>query len=651
MNYESINSLNRNDSLQQIESKNSVNISGYIEKESRNGSKGQIEANSKKEQSIKKPLKSNRCLSPPPEGKKYKLFEMNPYKISNRHIFNLSSFNDLQVKIFDFLYDTSKHLVKYNKDFALIQKYRHYIVNKDWAAVKISEFNLVILMKILQYPTIIIDNTEIISLIKWLCIKNIHNYFDKILKKNSEGLNEQALIEDNTFFNYLNINSKTKCILNLIKYSRSLNKVKRNYDNLYYLTSIKYTNAIVVKEYRIFISILVNALHYANNHKKTEIKTILEKDKKISDALKFYNAVNDNEFETIKNLFKNITYFDVMNTEGLNPILLSIKKGHTSISKFLINTKEYDVNDKDKNGTSPLIQAVLQENEAIVDLLLENSNIRVNLKDKNGNSAFFYAVKSYNKTFIEKFLEYPGVNINTKNNNKLTPCILTVSFIDKYFNISKFFLTNEKVDINAYDRYGNCALIIAMIKGKVKIVDLLLQQERLLINNKNKNGKTVLRQIIEDNNSFFTKKLLTRKDIDINVPGPDGRPVIFTAIQYKGLEILKLLLNQDNIDINYQDPDGFSPLMVAVQCQNDSIINTLLKLKNLKINLQNSRGRTALRIAVDIRNIKIVKKLLQVKDIDIDIPDIYGEKISDVIKRDDYQNTNIKKLILNKLKI
>jgi len=645
-NIESNNSIHRNNSFQRTESKISDE---FMVTDSKNN-KSQLKIDTKKDVNIKKPIKSSRCLSPPPEGKKYKLFETNPYKISNRHIYNLSSFNDLQVKIFDFLHDTSKHLVKYNKDFALIQKYRHYVVNKDWAAVKISEFNLVILMKILQYPTIVIDNAEMVSLIKWICIKNIHAYFDRILRKDSDGLNEQASIEDNTFFNYMNMNAKTKCIVNLIKYSRSPNKVKRNYDHLYYLTSIKYTNTIVVKEYRIFVSILANALQYASSHKKSEIKSLLEKDKKLSEALKFYNAINDNDIDTVKSLFKTVTYFDIMNTEGLNPVLLSIKKGYTPISKYLIDTEEFDINDKDKNGTSPLIQAVLQENGTVVDMLLEHPGIRVNLKDKNGNSAFFYTVKSYNKVLIEKFLKYPSVNINTKNNNKLTPCILTVSFVDKYFNISKFFLTNEKVDINSYDRYGNCALIIAMIKGKVKIVDLLLEQERLLVNNKNKNGKTVLRQIIEDNNSFFTKKLLTRKDIDINIPGPDGRPVIFTAIQFKGYEILKLLLTQKDIDINYQDPDGFSPLMVAVQCQNINIINTLLKLKDLKINLQNSRGRTAIRIAVDIRNVKIIKKLLQIKDIDLEIPDINGVKISDVIKQKDYHNSNIKRLLNSKLK-
>jgi len=630
-------------------SNNQINLdrktNSHEEMNIKKSNKNQLMIDSKKGTS-----KSSRCLSPPPEGKKYKIFDTNPYKISNRHIYNFSTFNELQVKIFDFLYDISKNLVKYNKDFALIQKYKHYVVNKDWAAVKISEFNLVILMKLLQYPNILIENAEMISLIKWICLKNISNYFEKIQRKSSEALTEQALIEDSIFYNYLNVNARTKCIVNLIKYSRSQNRVKRNYEHLYYLTSIKYTNNIVVKEYRIFISILVNALQYAISHKKNDIKKILEKDKKLTQAIKFYDAVSDNEIETVKSLFKDVTHFDIMNSEGLNPILLAIKKGYTPIAKLLIATKDYDINDKDKNGSSPLIQSVLQENTEMIDLLLEHSDIRVNLKDKNGNSAFFYAVKSYNKDLIEKFLKYPSVNINTKNNNKLTPCILTVSFVDKYSNISKFFITNEKVDINAYDRYGNCALIIAMIKGKVKIVDLLLEQERLQINNKNKNGKTVLRQIIEDNNPFFTKKLLQRKDIDINIPGPDGRPVIFTSIQYKGFEILKLLLTQKDIDVNYQDPDGFSPLMVAIQCQNMNIITTLLKLKELKINLQNNRGRTALRIAIDIRNYKIIKKLLQVKDINVEIPDMYGIKISDVINKKDYHNTNIKKLIYNKLK-
>jgi ankyrin repeat protein len=635
---------NSNNDLNLVKNSNEEIIS------QKNNSKSQSKIDTKKEHiNGKGNIKSGRSLSPPPEGKKYKIFETNPYKISNRHIYNFTSFNDLQVKIFDFLYNI-KYLVKYNKDFTLIQKYKHYVVNKDWAAVKISEFNLVILMKLLQYPNIIIENAEIISLIRWICIKNINYYFEKILKKDSEALTEQALIEDSIFYNYLNNNARTKCIVNLIKYSRSPNRVKRNYEDLYYLTSIKYTNTIVVKEYRIFISILTNALQYAIIHKKNDIKSILEKDKRLVQAMKFYDAVNDNEIETVKSLFRNVTYFDLMNGEGLNPVLLAIKKGYTHIAKLLIATKEYDINDKDKNGSSPLIHAVLQENSEMLDILLEHPDIRVNLKDKNGNSAFFYAVKSYNKDFIEKFIKYPSVNINTRNNNKLTPCILTVSFVDKYFNISKFFLTNEKVDINAYDRYGNCALIIAMIKGKVKIVDLLLEQDRLLINNKNKNGKTVLRQIIEDNNPYFTKKLLQRKDIDINIPGPDGRPVIFTSIQYKGYEILKLLLSKKDIDINYQDPDGFSPLMVAIQCQNMNIITTLLKLKELKINLQNNRGRTALRIAVDIRNYKIIKKLLQVKDINIEIPDMYGVKISDVIKRKDYHNSNIKKLINSKLK-
>jgi len=651
-NHNSTKNLNNNNNPINENSQHESETSIHSENATEMNIKNEIEnkADSKNIVSRKKSNFKSGRLSPPPDGKKFKRFESNPYKISNRHIYNLTFFNELQVKIFDFLHDISKHLIKYNKDFALIQKYKHYVVNKEWAAVKISEFNLVILMKLLQYPSIVIDNPEIITLIKWICIKNIQNYFEKIMKKNSDGLNEQALVEDKTFFNYINMGNKTRCIVNLIKYSRSSNRTKRNPEQYYYLTSIKYTNTIIVREYRIFISILANALNYATSHKKTEVKSILEKDRNLVEALKFYNLVSDNSFDNVKNSFKKVTYFDIMNTEGQNPVSLAIKRGYTPIAKYLIDTGEYDINDKDKNGSTSLILAVLQENTELINKLLDHPDVKVNLKDKNGNSAFFYAVKSYNKDYIEKFMNHPGVNINTKNNNKLTPCILTVSFVDKYFNISKYFLTNEKVDINAYDRYGNCALIIAMIKGKIKIVDLLLEQERLLVNNKNKNGKTVLRQIIEDNNSFFTKKLLTRHDIDINVPGPDGRPVIFTAIQYKGYDILKLLLHQKDVDINYQDPDGFSPLMVAVQCQNMNIINTLLKLKDLKINLKNSRGRTALRIAVDIRNYKIIKKLLQIKDIDLDIPDISGVKIVDVINQDNYQNANIKKLLFSKIK-
>jgi len=380
--HNSTKNLNKNDN----KNENLVNGEGGNSNNTEN--KVDLKSNRKKSSNGK----SGR-LSPAPEGKRFKRFETNPYKISNRHIYNISSFNELQVKIFDFLHDISKHLVKYNKDFALIQKYKHYVSNKEWAAVKISEFNLVILMKLLQYPTIIIDNSEIITLIKWLCIKNIQTYFEKILKKNSDGLNEQALVEDKTFFNYLNLNNKSKCIVNLIKYSRNPNRIKRNPEQYYYLTSIKYTNTIVVREYRIFVSLLANALHYAITHKKSEIKAVLEKDNKLVEALKFYNSVNDNEIDTIKNLFKNITYFDILNTEGLNPVSLAVKKGYTHIAKYLIDTEEYDINDRDKNGSSSLILAVIQENTDLIDKLLEHPGIRVNLKDKNGNSAFFLCSK------------------------------------------------------------------------------------------------------------------------------------------------------------------------------------------------------------------------------------------------------------------
>jgi len=289
VNHNTTKNLNNNNNLI---NQNSQHYESGISIRSENitdiNSKNEIEnKEDSKNISRKKSNLKNGRLSPPPDGKKFKRFESNPYKISNRHIYNLTYFNDLQVKIFDFLHDISKHLIKYNKDFALIQKYKHYVVNKEWASVKISEFNLVILMKLLQYPSIVIDNSEIITLIKWICIKNIQNYFEKILKKNSEGLNEQALVEDKTFFNYMSMSSKTRCIVNLIKYSRSSNRTKRNPEQYYYLTSIKYTNTIIVREYRIFVSILANALNYATSHKKTEVKSILEKDRNLVEALKF----------------------------------------------------------------------------------------------------------------------------------------------------------------------------------------------------------------------------------------------------------------------------------------------------------------------------------------------------------------------------
>ena len=86
--------------------------------------------------------------------------------------------------------------------------------------------------------------------------------------------------------------------------------------------------------------------------------------------------------------------------EGLTPLMVAIRRGHTDIVKLLLEHPEIKVNLRDNNGKTALMHAAISGSYEMVSLLLEREDVEVDIQDKNGETALIHARRGRNRNLI-----------------------------------------------------------------------------------------------------------------------------------------------------------------------------------------------------------------------------------------------------------
>jgi len=190
------------------------------------------------------------------------------------------------------------------------------------------------------------------------------------------------------------------------------------------------------------------------------------------------------------------------NSQGRTPLIMFIRKfsDEETIGKFI--KRGANVNLVDSNGMSPLIHAIEQNKYSIVRLLIKNGAL--NIKDKKGMSPMDYGLLNVEGSSIRNCLYDNGfINYDVKNiKDKLLNYIIYIEEI----KILKFLLDDQLKINKIFEESGETLLHKAIKFNKLNIVELLLKYDADK-SIKNKDGDNALKYYMKKNNKNYNYKI------------------------------------------------------------------------------------------------------------------------------------------------
>jgi ankyrin repeat protein len=331
-------------------------------------------------------------------------------------------------------------------------------------------------------------------------------------------------------------------------------------------------------------------------------------------------------------------------------LIIASENGHKEIVAFLLE-KGIDINQQDNNGSTALICASFKLKDAqinavdplllhfnnffmtiksfnghkeIVKMLLQEKNIEINQQDRDGSTALIEASAKGHKEIVQLLLQEKNIDINKQDIwDGSTALMLASKYGQK--EIVEILLQKNNIEINQQVEYGNTALMLASQKGHKEIVQMLLQDKNIEINQQDQEGYTALMYASANGHKEIVQMLLQDKNIQINQKNKYGDTALMLASKYGQKEIVEILLQKNNIEINQEDKYGDTALMWASAKGHREIVQMLLQDKNIEINQQGEYGRTALMYASMYGHKDIVEMLLQHENIEINKQDEDGE--------------------------
>ena len=196
-----------------------------------------------------------------------------------------------------------------------------------------------------------------------------------------------------------------------------------------------------------------------------------------------FQSIINGDFANVQKYFKSFPYkLNEQNEIGETALFLAIKHGQNEIGKYLLFTKNADINIRNNNNESPLWIAANKNNVLMLRLLLSINVPIINI-NYDGITPLQTAIIEFNMEIVKILLKE---DIVLESFNNRTPLHLAAS-TDNIEAID--FLLKEGYNIDAKNDLGNTALHIAVKSNKYNNVVKLIENGASLkiINNNSYN--------------------------------------------------------------------------------------------------------------------------------------------------------------------
>lgn len=268
-------------------------------------------------------------------------------------------------------------------------------------------------------------------------------------------------------------------------------------------------------------------------------------------------------------------YFDVNieNDIGETPLHVAVSHGCLEAVKFLLNTKNIDVNHKTKDGSTALFFACYAKRLDLVEILLE-ANADVNLGDGTHTPLYTALMKDPSLDIIKMLVKY-GADVNLTNEAcyYMTP-LHYASYRGDCNDIARFLVEECNADITLRNCNNRTALNFAAFGNNLDLLKFLLKAGADPDILDLKDTSPLLSSCRQGLYEIVDTLLEYNADTNLRTI-KHGSTALHTAAFHNQLDIIKLLLKY-NADINAEDKYGKIAFHSACQAKNWDIVTFLL---------------------------------------------------------------------------
>lgn len=259
------------------------------------------------------------------------------------------------------------------------------------------------------------------------------------------------------------------------------------------------------------------------------------------------------------------------NKQCPSPLLVAVQGGLLNIVEKLLNHEAINPNQPyGTSGQTPLIRAVEQRQPAIVEKLLAHKKIDPNQARQDGTTPLISAVHNNDLKSVKLLLAHPAIALNQAMNTGETP--LSVAAQHGYFSIMKHLLA-KRADPKLANQEGATPLFLASQNGHLSCAEFLLMYGA------DPNPGSPLVVAAQNGHARIVKLLLESKDIEVDKPHPSGYTALYLAAQNGHSNTIKQLLSK-GADPN-KKVKGLSPLSIALRDDHVEVIAQLLNHKDI----------------------------------------------------------------------
>ncbi len=185
----------------------------------------------------------------------------------------------------------------------------------------------------------------------------------------------------------------------------------------------------------------------------------------------------------------------------------------------------------------------------ILERLIERRNIDINQKNKNGDNIIMYLFKKGNYELVLKLMRKRTIDINHQNNegNTLAHLVVTKKYLD-VIDIINALMVNKKFIPNIRNNEGNTILDVSMKSENVYVTMKILEDKRFnnidLVSFKN-----LYEKYIKNSEYGVYSKMTNLETIVDNLKGRELLPKVKNIIEViiRNFEEIKKLIKDNNI--------------------------------------------------------------------------------------------------------
>ena len=280
----------------------------------------------------------------------------------------------------------------------------------------------------------------------------------------------------------------------------------------------------------------------------------------------------------IDDMIKKDISLNMQNKYNETPLHLSINNNIDTLFYYLIeNGAKIHALDVDAHKNNLLHLAARQGKLNIVKFLIETKNFDPNQKNDDEENALFIAING-EKFDVIHYLIKKNTNINVLNNNKENTLHIILRYKDfnfnDFFNIAKLLIKLGE-NLNLKDKYGLTPMhyVLSNHSVTINILDTLIKE-----------GGIIPNLYISDDLS-----------LDTTIPSPRHYKLLLSRNhdRLKSEKIYNFLILENLLNIHDKDEEGNTDLHKHIKHANLKLLQQYLEY-GIDPNIQNNKGETAI---------------------------------------------------------